>query len=180
MEKDGDKTYFTKHSLFITQAPHFNFELDADQILEKALESGFVIKVGEDRYLENKLISINMTRQQRRSLERQEKKKSKNDVLPTAQKAVEHHIKDIERRDKINKQIVHLDAEVLDIRQCENNEYLCAVLSRKHKKAYRSESANDHSYFVHYYNIEDGGLHVGKYDLTMKQALKEQERRQKE
>tara|TARA_R110000851_G_C12979208_1_gene556180 strand:+ start:362 stop:625 length:264 start_codon:yes stop_codon:yes gene_type:complete len=63
--KDGNKTYFTKQSLFMNQAPNFNFELNADQILDKALESGFVSKVygqldengnveiDEDKYLMN-------------------------------------------------------------------------------------------------------------------------------
>ena len=52
-KKQTNKTYFTKKSLFINQAPNWNFELDADQILDKALESGFVIKVAEDKYLMN-------------------------------------------------------------------------------------------------------------------------------
>jgi len=51
--KEGDKTYFTQHSLFMNQAPSFNFELDEDQLLKKALESGFVTQVGEDKYLFN-------------------------------------------------------------------------------------------------------------------------------
>ncbi len=40
----------SKHELFISQAPSFNFELDADQILAKALEVGFVKEVGPDQY----------------------------------------------------------------------------------------------------------------------------------
>jgi len=51
--KEGNKTYFTKHSLFMNQAPSFNFELGEDAILKKALEVGFVTKVGEDKYLIN-------------------------------------------------------------------------------------------------------------------------------
>ena len=51
--KEGDKTFFTKHSLFMNQAPCWNFELSEDKILEKALEVGFVTKVGEDKYLMN-------------------------------------------------------------------------------------------------------------------------------
>ena len=39
-----------KHQLFMTQAPSFNFELDEDQLLDKALEVGFVTKVDEDLY----------------------------------------------------------------------------------------------------------------------------------
>ena len=34
----------------MTQAPCFNFELDEDQLLDKALEVGFVTKVDEDLY----------------------------------------------------------------------------------------------------------------------------------
>lgn len=41
--------YVTKAELFLQQAPSFNFELDADQLLAKALELGYVTKVeGED------------------------------------------------------------------------------------------------------------------------------------
>lgn len=50
---EDDKIYFTQHSLFMNQAPSFNFELDEDQLLKKALESGFVTKAGEDKYLMN-------------------------------------------------------------------------------------------------------------------------------
>ena len=35
------------------QAPSFNFDLDADQLLKKALKVGFVTKVSEDQYLIN-------------------------------------------------------------------------------------------------------------------------------
>ena len=41
---------YTKKSLWLEQAPSFNFELDQDQLLKKALEVGFVIKVGEDKF----------------------------------------------------------------------------------------------------------------------------------
>lgn len=41
---------YTKKSLWLEQAPSFNFELDQDQLLEKALEFGFVIQVGEDKF----------------------------------------------------------------------------------------------------------------------------------
>jgi len=37
---------FTKETLFTNQAPSFNFELNADQLLEKALEVGFVTELG--------------------------------------------------------------------------------------------------------------------------------------
>tara|TARA_R110002153_G_scaffold39663_1_gene114099 strand:+ start:3933 stop:4085 length:153 start_codon:yes stop_codon:yes gene_type:complete len=40
----------TKKQLFMQQAGSWNFELNEDQILEKALEVGFVTKVGEDKY----------------------------------------------------------------------------------------------------------------------------------
>lgn len=47
------KLTLTKQELFLTQAPQFNFELNADQILAKALEVGFVTQVGDDEYLIN-------------------------------------------------------------------------------------------------------------------------------
>ena len=43
----------TKKELFMWQAPSFNFDLSADQILDKALKVGFVKKVGDDKYLVN-------------------------------------------------------------------------------------------------------------------------------
>jgi hypothetical protein len=45
---------FTKHELFISQAPSWNFELDEEQLLNKALELGFVTKIDDDKYLMNK------------------------------------------------------------------------------------------------------------------------------
>tara|TARA_R110002051_G_scaffold26853_1_gene64935 strand:- start:1791 stop:1976 length:186 start_codon:yes stop_codon:yes gene_type:complete len=44
---------FTKHELFMEQAPSWNFELDEEQLLEKALELEFVTKIGDDKYLRN-------------------------------------------------------------------------------------------------------------------------------
>ena len=44
------KRYVTKDELFIWQAPSFNFELDEDKLLAKALAVGFVEKVGRDKY----------------------------------------------------------------------------------------------------------------------------------
>ncbi len=44
---------FTKHELFMAQAPSWNFELDEEQLLEKALELEFVTKIGDDKYLMN-------------------------------------------------------------------------------------------------------------------------------
>ena len=41
---------YTKKSLCLEQAPCFNFELDQEQLLEKALEVGFVIQIGEDKF----------------------------------------------------------------------------------------------------------------------------------
>ena len=45
-----DKRYLSKQELFLEQAPCFNFELDADQLLAKALKVGFVRRVGKDKY----------------------------------------------------------------------------------------------------------------------------------
>ena len=45
--------YFSKHDLFMSQAPCWNFEYGADELLETALEDGFVTKVGDDKYLVN-------------------------------------------------------------------------------------------------------------------------------
>ena len=44
---------FTKQELFMSQAPNHNFELDADQLLKKALEVGFVNQIGDDQYKMN-------------------------------------------------------------------------------------------------------------------------------
>ena len=44
---------WTKKELFINQAQAFNFEKDADQLLQQALQSGFVDEVGEDQYQVN-------------------------------------------------------------------------------------------------------------------------------
>lgn len=163
MEKD--KTFFTKRSLFMSQAPNWNFELSEDEILERALERRFVVKVGEDKYLMND--------------------NYENSVLPTALKALEDHrcsermkfISSHERMKKINKQLVHLDAEVIQTQRCKYTNHLWAVISMKHKRPHWDKYAHEHSYFVHYYNNEDGGLHVGKYDLTLAQATEEYDNR---
>tara|TARA_R100000306_G_C4349503_1_gene129381 strand:+ start:500 stop:727 length:228 start_codon:yes stop_codon:yes gene_type:complete len=47
---DNTLKYYSKRSLFMEQAPSFNFELNADQLLAKALKVGFIKKVGEDKY----------------------------------------------------------------------------------------------------------------------------------
>jgi hypothetical protein len=49
------KDTYSKKALFMSQAPNFNFELDANQILEKALEAGFVTKIGDDLFEVNEL-----------------------------------------------------------------------------------------------------------------------------
>jgi hypothetical protein len=38
------KEVFTKKDFFQVHAPQFNFELNADQLIEKALERGFIIR----------------------------------------------------------------------------------------------------------------------------------------
>tara|TARA_Y100001963_G_C6680202_1_gene399468 strand:+ start:526 stop:684 length:159 start_codon:yes stop_codon:yes gene_type:complete len=40
----------TKKELWLAQAPSFNFELGEDELLELALEKGFVKKVGDNQY----------------------------------------------------------------------------------------------------------------------------------
>lgn len=58
-EKPDPKVYegevVTKHELFMQQAPNLNFEYGEDELLEKALESGFVTKIcgTDDQYLIN-------------------------------------------------------------------------------------------------------------------------------
>ena len=47
------KVIFTKESLFMAQAPSWNFELDEDQLLATALGTVFVTKIGYDKYLMN-------------------------------------------------------------------------------------------------------------------------------
>ena len=44
---------WTKKQLGQSQAPSFNFEKNADELLEQALLSGFVDQVGEDQYQVN-------------------------------------------------------------------------------------------------------------------------------
>jgi len=48
-----DDVIFTKHELFMAQAPSWNFELNENQLLDKALELGFVTEIGDDKYLMN-------------------------------------------------------------------------------------------------------------------------------
>jgi len=39
---------FTKHSLWLSQAPAFNFEYDEDELLALALQRGFVIELNHE------------------------------------------------------------------------------------------------------------------------------------
>ena len=43
----------TKEELYLSQAPAFNFEKNADELLHQALLSGFVDQVGDDQYQVN-------------------------------------------------------------------------------------------------------------------------------
>lgn len=53
-DKDNEpRITFTKKELWLSQAPSTNFELDEDQLLAKALDVGFVTKIGDDEYLMN-------------------------------------------------------------------------------------------------------------------------------
>ena len=45
----GQVILYTKQELFIAQAPSFNFELDADQLIIKGLEVGFITNAGKDQ-----------------------------------------------------------------------------------------------------------------------------------
>tara|TARA_R110002096_G_C14182162_1_gene687023 strand:- start:54 stop:287 length:234 start_codon:yes stop_codon:yes gene_type:complete len=45
----GQVILYTKQELFIAQAPSFNFELNADQLVTKGLEVGFITEVGKDQ-----------------------------------------------------------------------------------------------------------------------------------
>ena len=49
----SESIVFTKKELWLNQAPSFNFELDQDQLLNKALNAGFVKEIGEDQYQVN-------------------------------------------------------------------------------------------------------------------------------
>jgi len=49
----SESIVFTKKELWLNQAPSFNFELDQDQLLDKALNAGFVKEIGEDQYQVN-------------------------------------------------------------------------------------------------------------------------------
>ena len=47
---DNPKITFTKQSLWLNQAPCFNFELNEDQLLDKALKENFVKKIDKNLY----------------------------------------------------------------------------------------------------------------------------------
>ena len=53
MENEQVELIFSKKDLWFSQAPAFNFELDADELLQEALKRGFVTQVGDDRYAVN-------------------------------------------------------------------------------------------------------------------------------
>lgn len=48
------KIIYTSNELWLKHAPDFNFELNEEELLKKALEKGFVRKVGDDQYEVNK------------------------------------------------------------------------------------------------------------------------------
>ena len=52
-DTNEDRIVFTKHELFMNQAPSTNFELGEDEMLVKALDVGFVTEIGDDQYLVN-------------------------------------------------------------------------------------------------------------------------------
>jgi len=53
-KQEENTTVFTKKELWLNQASYFNFELDEDELLEKALNCEFVTRVGENQFLVNK------------------------------------------------------------------------------------------------------------------------------
>ena len=50
---DHVEEYMKTQELFMAQAPSWNFELDEEQLLNRALELEFVTKIGDDKYLMN-------------------------------------------------------------------------------------------------------------------------------
>ena len=44
---------FTKQEFFQRHAPDFNFELDADQLVKKALEIGYILRCGSGLFKYN-------------------------------------------------------------------------------------------------------------------------------
>jgi hypothetical protein len=50
---NNEQRIITKEELYLSQAPAFNFEYDADELLHQALLSGYVDQVGDDQYQVN-------------------------------------------------------------------------------------------------------------------------------
>lgn len=50
---NNEPVIMTKQELYLNQAPSFNFEKNADELLHQALLSGFVDQVGDDQYQVN-------------------------------------------------------------------------------------------------------------------------------
>ena len=50
---NNEPQIITKEELYLSQAPAFNFEYDADELLHQALLSGYVDQVGDDQYQVN-------------------------------------------------------------------------------------------------------------------------------
>jgi hypothetical protein len=48
-----DGQIVTRKQYICTQMPAFNFELDADELIDKGLEDGFITDLGNDHYLIN-------------------------------------------------------------------------------------------------------------------------------
>ena len=49
----SERIVFNKHDLWMSQAPSWNFELDEDELLAKAIAVGFVTAIGDNEYLVN-------------------------------------------------------------------------------------------------------------------------------
>ena len=50
---NNEPVIMTKQELYLNQAPSFNFEKNADELLHQALLSGFVDQIGDDQYKVN-------------------------------------------------------------------------------------------------------------------------------
>ena len=51
--KTSTRIVFTKHELWLDQAPSWNFELNENELLATALVKGYVTSIGDDKYLVN-------------------------------------------------------------------------------------------------------------------------------
>ena len=49
----NEERILSKEELFRWQAPNFNFELGKDELLQEALNRGFVKKIGDNKYKVN-------------------------------------------------------------------------------------------------------------------------------